>query len=81
MSLTFSAVPTSSSLTAWLADQFRRLSAYLRNPTPTTITLSVLGAEPSKPINGMIVYADGTAWDPGSGAGVYARVSGAWTKL
>ena len=34
-------------------------------------------------VNGeTIVVADGTTWDPGSGAGLYYRTSGgAWTKI
>lgn len=81
--VTFKAVPNDASpgLRSWLADQFRSIATYSRNPTPTTLTLAVLGAEPSKPTNGMLVYADGTSWNPGSGAGVYAYESGAWVKL
>ena len=36
---------------------------------------------PVKPKTGMIVYADGTNWNPGSGAGVYVYVAGVWTSL
>lgn len=36
---------------------------------------------PSTPTNGDIVYANGTGWDPGSGAGGYIREEGAWVKL
>lgn len=45
------------------------------------ILLATLGAEPDRPEDGMIVYADGTSWNPGSGAGFYGRESGAWVKL
>lgn len=31
--------------------------------------------------NGDIVYADGTNWDPGSGAGFYGYEEGTWVKL
>lgn len=37
--------------------------------------------EPVRPRDGMIVFADGTEWDPGSGAGSYEYVGGAWSKL
>ena len=40
-----------------------------------------LNAEPAKPRDGMVVYADGTNWDPGSGEGFYGRENGAWVKL
>lgn len=31
----------------------------------------LLGAEPSRPREGQLVYADGVGWDPGQGAGTY----------
>ena len=40
-----------------------------------------LHAEPKKPRDGMVVFADGTDWNPGSGGGLYERVGGAWSKL
>lgn len=43
--------------------------------------LSVVHVEPPKPFNGMIRYADGTDWDPGSGEGFYGYENGAWVKL
>ena len=36
---------------------------------------------PAKPRNGMIVYADGTDWNPGSGRGVYYYKLNTWTLL
>ena len=45
--------------------------------------LQILYAEPSKLFAGMIVYADGTTWDPGSGEGVYRRdkTNSSWVHL
>lgn len=40
-----------------------------------------LAAEPAKPENGVIVYADGTNWNPGSGQGFYGYENGSWVKL
>jgi hypothetical protein len=37
--------------------------------------------EPDKLYDGMIRYADGTDWNPGSGEGLYERNNGAWVKL
>lgn len=45
------------------------------------ILLVTLNSEPDKPRNGMIVVADGTNWNPGSGAGFYGRLAGSWVKL
>ena len=43
--------------------------------------LTTLYAAPKRILEGMIVKADGTTWNPGSGAGVYARVGGAWVLM
>jgi hypothetical protein len=43
--------------------------------------LKPLYAEPKRFFDGMVILADGTVFDPGSGAGVYARIGGAWVKL
>lgn len=45
------------------------------------LTIPILNAAPVKPRNGMLVYADGTNWNPGSGAGFYGRQGGSWVKL
>lgn len=44
------------------------------------IILKRNNAEPV-PKPGMITYADGTDWDPGSGEGIYAYYGGAWHFL
>lgn len=45
--------------------------------------LQVLATEPDRPQAGMIAYADGSAWNPGSGEGVYRRnaANSAWVHL
>ena len=45
------------------------------------LRLTVLFTAPVEIIDGMVVYADGTSFNPGSGRGTYERVSGAWVKL
>ncbi len=47
----------------------------------STVELRASNAEPAKPREGMLVYADGVNWDPGSGTGVYVYSGGAWVKL
>lgn len=37
--------------------------------------------EPSRPIEGTLIFADGTTWNPGAGRGFYERRGGAWNKL
>lgn len=68
-------------LKAWLAIQLRAIAAELQRPQPVTVTLAVLGVAPARPSDGMIAYADGTEWNPGSGEGFYGYESGAWVKL
>lgn len=50
-------------------------------PELEEIILSPLHRAPDKPRDGMVVYADGTDWNPGSGQGLYERRGGAWVKL
>ena len=45
------------------------------------LNLNERAAEPSRYSDGMVVYADGTNWNPGSGEGFYGRENGAWVKL
>lgn len=47
------------------------------------LQLQILYAQPSKLFAGMIVYADGATWNPGSGEGVYRRdkTNTSWVHL
>ena len=45
------------------------------------LLLDTLYAPPKKLIEGMIAKADGTTWNPGSGAGVYSYRAAAWRFL
>ena len=40
-----------------------------------------LDVEPDKPREGDLRYADGTNWDPGSGAGLYRYTAAAWVLI
>ena len=40
-----------------------------------------LDVAPDKPFDGMLVYADGTNWDPGNGEGFYGYFGAAWNPL
>lgn len=66
-------------LKLWFAQQLDLISEAI--PAGDIIKLPVRYTAPEKPRNGMIVYADGTQWDPGSGEGFYGYESGAWVKL
>lgn len=51
------------------------------NSQNDSIALRTLHAEPTRTMEGMVVKADGTNWNPGGGAGVYAYIGGSWVKL
>lgn len=45
------------------------------------VELRTVRKAPKRPQDGMIVSADGTSWNPGSGKGIYAYLSGVWVLL
>lgn len=45
------------------------------------LSLEMQYVAPSKPRDGMVVLADGTSWNPGSGEGFYGYRAGAWRFL
>lgn len=66
-------------LVQFVVSENRRIAAALAGALPSTLV--ELNAAPTRLREFMIVAADGTNWDPGSGRGVYAYYSGAWHKL
>lgn len=63
-------------LARYLVDELNRLAALLMETT----MLPEMHRAPEKPRTGMLVFADGTNWNPGSGRGVYVY-DGGWVKL
>lgn len=65
-----------------LAREFSSIEQAANRADPFT-ELQVLHVAPSKLRAGMIVYADGVDWNPGSGEGVYRRnaANSAWVFL
>jgi len=61
---------------AWAEREFAKIAAALN----TGHQLTVLYKAPEKPRDGLLVFADGTSWNPGNGAGSYVYVSGAWVS-
>ena len=68
------------SMRASLQGELSRLSLSLSQPEDYA-ALNTLYAAPGRIFEGMIVKADGTTWDPGSGAGVYVYIGSAWVPL
>ena len=61
-----------------LEQEFQAISRELLETT--VLELREIAAEPIRQRNGMIVFADGTDWNPGSGRGVYVY-DGGWEKI
>ncbi len=58
------------------------LQNFIENLEIPYIILTLQHKEPDKLIEGMVVGADGTNWNPtGGGAGLYQYISGSWNKL
>ena len=66
-------------LRQWLREELRILSKSLNETTEVDLRAS--RSAPTRPREGMVVHADGTAWNPGSGAGTYRFQSGLWVKI
>lgn len=67
-------------LSQWLVDELRRIAQSMEAGADRR-SWRTLYAEPEKYAEGDVVKADGTTWNPGSGAGLYARIGAAWVKL
>lgn len=62
----------------YLRSEFERIAAELK---PTTLQLQVSYVAPAKPRDGLLLVADGTHLNLGSGAGAYVYYNGAWHYL
>jgi hypothetical protein len=72
--------PDVAALTSYTVNEFQRVAQAESDPVDF-VQLNVLNAEPARMRDGMLIEADGTNFDPGSGAGTYMRRAGAWVKL
>ena len=66
---------------AYLAKIIPLLQQALVNPEMDTLKVTVSHTVPPRLEEGVVAYADGTNWNPGSGAGLYVYVSGSWSKI
>lgn len=71
--------PELREVTAWIERELGYIAQTLLQMR--FLRVEKLYVEPSRPRDGMIVYADGTSWNPGSGEGFYGREAGAWVKF
>lgn len=66
-------------LMPWVQRELQAISQAWEQ-TQQFVILETLYVAPEKPREGMVVKADGTSWDPGSGAGFYGYRAG-WRFL
>ena len=69
---------TKTDLRDYLMLELNNISASIRLLPEGNLDVSYVA--PSRPRDGMLRIADGTHWDPGSGAGLYYYQGGAWHK-
>ena len=53
----------------------------LFNIEESVLELRASAAAPERPRIGMIAFADGTNWNPGSGVGLYVYKAAGWTFI
>lgn len=75
----FNATP--AELERYLNTEMYRIAQASQIIETDRISLQELNAPPAKPRTGDIVLADGTNWNPGSGAGFYGYRGGSWRFL
>lgn len=66
-------------LRLYVDEELTRLSKELAETT--ALENRPISVAPTRPREGMIVFADGTNWDPGNGAGSYEYIAGLWRPL
>jgi len=64
-------------LSAYIERELYRISDELKMVGDYGVTY----AEPDRPKEGMVRYADGTSWNPGAGKGLYVYDGTTWVKL
>jgi hypothetical protein len=64
---------------SWAEREFSEISRNFNEAD--AVDLRQTHKSPKKPRVGMVAYADGTDWDPGSGEGLYVYKSGGWTFI
>jgi hypothetical protein len=63
----------------YMQDELNKISAAINDNV--NVQLEILHVAPTKIQNGMIRYADGSSWNPGSGEGIYIYERNAWRKI
>lgn len=68
-------------LALYVQEELAEIARVLDEDQHEVVNLNVTYAEPNKVYDGLVVIADGTSWNPGSGAGMYLYLGGGFSKL
>jgi len=79
MSLYIKGIPTGTP-ESYLSFELEKVQRAFADPNEFLL-LQNRAKAPERARVGMVALADGTNWNPGSGAGVYCYHSGQWNKL
>lgn len=66
-------------LQAFLRAEFAKIAAVVQALAAGHLDMTT--AEPAKPRDGDLRYADGAGWDPGSGKGLYVHNGSVWVLV
>lgn len=66
---------------AWLLDELRHIGDAFSEINTDTWRLKEWNQEPDKLYDGLLIFADGTNFDPGSGRGFYGYYDAGWHIL
>ena len=72
--------PVPAEVSDWIVRELQAISEATYGAAPE-LQLIPKAVAPVKPRTGMVVFANGVDWNPGSGAGVYVWTGSAWSKL
>ena len=80
MAYTPTVLPRGQNLEDYLQQELLRIAAEFGSVEEGRAFL-ILHNAPAKQREGMLVLADGTDWNPGTGSGYYELKGGVWVKL
>lgn len=72
-------LPDVESLRRYVQDELSSIAREME--TPEFVVFQVRHVAPTRPTAGMLAFADGTDWNPGSGRGMYEYRVASWVKL
>lgn len=73
--------PADVGIMRYVINELYKIAKVFAAPETEEVLFTIRHAEPAKLAEGLIVYADGTDWNPGAGRGLYEYKDAAWSKL